>query len=713
MPTLELPTIRIRFKDANYNATAGETIAGNLVRGANGKFASGGASTTSTSSKPSTVGKRNEARRYPNVAQLIGTADTNSLSTLAHSGAITGDAAQSLFKRGLAELDYTGNFRITAQGRAFLQAAGANNMERAKASLFRAQEIADRRSTLQNKKAQQAVAKLENKKKRDAAHQTRQQQQAQRKTDLQKKRDERANQRHVRIVTSQQKRDQRQQTATQRRAQRNTDLAAKRNQRSLEHQQREAAKRQREAARLQKAASKKKEVRIHLKAAPTPAEREKMPAGAFVFPGEKAFPVTSAAGIARAVSSWGRYRGPESFDTFKRNLTALAKRNGWESSLPAEWTAKKEVASLAVFKQADGVYRWVTFSSSGYKDHDGEIVSTKALTDDVSRADGDGDYGPLRWWHVPGLDIGDCDFNDMHGRILIESGTFRSPEIAEGIMPYLPELGVSIGFKHSPLEPDNEGVYHTIKRFERSLLPAYQASNPYTKLFISEGNTTMEKEKIGWLAKMLGRETVQALAEQATATQKEADAAGTTYKAAKPPIAPDDPAAIETKADGAMPDPTMGGDMEPDPGDPNEGAEPGEGYEGSEGDNAIDIQMQDLHDALDKIVLSRITEAIGPIKALIEGSTAATTKETGTLMTAMKELAGGIDAIRAENKTLKARIASLEGDLPKSEIEKRRATNSTANTEIPERLKEAQPKADPKNDFMGFFFGQEGLVKPN
>lgn len=223
----------------------------------------------------------------------------------------------------------------------------------------------------------------------------------------------------------------------------------------------------------------------------------------------------------------------------------------------------------------------------------------------------------------------------------------------------------------------------------------------------------MEKEKIGWLAKMLGRETVQALAEQATATQKEADAAGTTYKAAKPPIAPDDPAAIETKADGAMPDPTMGGDMEPDPGDPNEGAEPGEGYEGSEGDNAIDIQMQDLHDALDKIVLSRITEAIGPIKALIEGSTAATTKETGTLMTAMKELAGGIDAIRAENKTLKARIASLEGDLPKSEIEKRRATNSTANTEIPERLKEAQPKADPKNDFMGFFFGQEGLVKPN
>ena len=126
---------------------------------------------------------------------------------------------------------------------------------------------------------------------------------------------------------------------------------------------------------------------------------------------------------------------------------------------------------LQVFKQADGRDRWLIVSSSAFCDRDREIVSTKALEADVARADADRDYGPLRWWHVKGLDIGDCDFNAMHGRLLVESGTFRDPAFAEMVKQHAGDLAVSIGFLHAETEPDANGVFHHIWRKERSLLP--------------------------------------------------------------------------------------------------------------------------------------------------------------------------------------------------------------------------------------------------
>ena len=57
----------------------------------------------------------------------------------------------------------------------------------------------------------------------------------------------------------------------------------------------------------------------------------------FVFPEERAFPVMTSKDVKDAVSSWGRYRGDETFETFKKRLTALAKRKDMEDALPAEW----------------------------------------------------------------------------------------------------------------------------------------------------------------------------------------------------------------------------------------------------------------------------------------------------------------------------------------------------------------------------------------
>jgi hypothetical protein len=59
--------------------------------------------------------------------------------------------------------------------------------------------------------------------------------------------------------------------------------------------------------------------------------------------------------------------------------------------------------SFAVFKDAHGQPRWVAQSSTAFQDRDKEIVSTKALADDCAYADRHGEYGPLRWWHTPGI----------------------------------------------------------------------------------------------------------------------------------------------------------------------------------------------------------------------------------------------------------------------------------------------------------------------
>src|SRR3990167_7383313 len=143
-------------------------------------------------------------------------------------------------------------------------------------------------------------------------------------------------------------------------------------------------------------------------------------------------------------------------------------------------------SSLTVFKDAAGKYRWVSFSSSAYEDRDKEIISRKALAADVARADKEKDYGPLLWWHTPGAVLGECDYNAMQEKILVESGTFANDVVAESVKAQVDNLEISIGFKHPEIEPDKDGIFNTIRRKERSLLPKGKASNTVTQLLVKE-----------------------------------------------------------------------------------------------------------------------------------------------------------------------------------------------------------------------------------
>jgi hypothetical protein len=71
----------------------------------------------------------------------------------------------------------------------------------------------------------------------------------------------------------------------------------------------------------------------------TPAQREDMPAGDFVLPDTRNFPIITPDDVPAAVSSWGRYEGESTFEEFKAKLIALTKRKGpdFVAALPKEW----------------------------------------------------------------------------------------------------------------------------------------------------------------------------------------------------------------------------------------------------------------------------------------------------------------------------------------------------------------------------------------
>lgn len=169
-----------------------------------------------------------------------------------------------------------------------------------------------------------------------------------------------------------------------------------------------------------------------------------------------------------------------------------------------------------VYKESSGKYRWVLLSTNSYSDRDGEIVSQAAQEADVARMKETGNYGPLRLWHLgypnietkeagPGVDIGDCDYAEMFGRVRVESGTFRNDRVAAAIKERPDQWAASIGFLHPVNQPDREGVYTDSWTFERSLLPVSRASNYLAPLaaILKENSMATKEEKIKGLGEML------------------------------------------------------------------------------------------------------------------------------------------------------------------------------------------------------------------
>jgi 2'-5' RNA ligase len=340
--------------------------------------------------------------------------------------------------------------------------------------------------------------------------------------------------------------------------------------------------------------------------------------------------------------------------------------------------------ALSVFKDARGRYRWLTFSSTSFQDRDREIVSTKALADDVARADSDGDYGPLRWWHVPGLDIGDCDWNAMHGRTLIESGTFRDERYGTLVAAKAADLGVSLGFRHPSSEPDHDRVFHRIRRFERSLMPAAYPSNLLTALVVKETGT-VDAVKIEKLKEIgFDDEMIAAIQQQADTREKAAEAAGITFKAADAAPAADAPVET-TPADAPVDDAVYVGDLDPD------------AFVA-----LIGRANQPMVDALAGLAGALAGQAT--TKEAREQETATALKATQDALTTLQSaFKANQETIDGKLTTALKQIAELQGDVPAGV----KRASQDANTIVSEKQVEALkgPAVDPMNHFFDFVTG--------
>lgn len=411
-------------------------------------------------------------------------------------------------------------------------------------------------------------------------------------------------------------------------------------------------------------------------------------------------------------------RGQELRATADTRAAERAKRQAARERTRKPPTGRYKSDCFIVYKDAAGRDRWVASSSTSFEDKDQEIVSREALEADVARTDALGDHGPLRFWHVPGWDIGDCDFRVVHGRTLLESGTFRKPAYAQATKD---GDQVSLGFLHPANQPGPDGVFTTIYTFERSITPAGRASNPYTRLAVKEVSMlTPEKRKE--FESRLGPAAVASILGEAEQTEKSADGLGVRHKgAADSPTrtaewdgaqwvettkADTMPPELDAKAGGDGADVAIEDDLTEEPLDEEPAGE-------FVGDMTPDAFVGLITTAL-QATFAPLIEALNieaKMRGVVEevkGITAnyQTTKEDADAQRA-QELAAlnqQIASLKADQDAATAKLKELEGDQPASAQGYRASLHGPAPT-IP-ALKDAAPQIDPA--FASFFsFGQQ------
>ena len=362
-------------------------------------------------------------------------------------------------------------------------------------------------------------------------------------------------------------------------------------------------------------------------------------------------------------------------DEGRANAIAYAAvKRDYEQDASGEWHAKEKQAPLTVFKQANGKYRWILFSSSSYEDREREIVSQKALEGDTERMDTTGDYGTLDWWHLFGLDgelvdrpptiselgrikpvkLGTCDFSAMHGNISIETGEFDDAFIGERVAAKAGTLAASRAFLHPVNEPDAERVYNHIQTFSRAILPRGKESNLLTAVFVSqeENQMNMLEEKVKQLKTLLGGDKaaeakVDELLTAATAVDKEAEAAQIKHKEDAPTAEPE--AVVKDK------EPWFLADMKP----------------------------EEFTTLVAKAVATALEPTLAEIKAAKEAQTIAT-KESGNAI--VQEIAKMVIA----QSQMDGRLKNLEGETPRAF----RASQDPSTVTTDAALKAKKPVSD-------------------
>jgi hypothetical protein len=184
----------------------------------------------------------------------------------------------------------------------------------------------------------------------------------------------------------------------------------------------------------------------------------------------------------------------------------------------------KEIdATFKVYKDKEGKQRWLSFSSNAFEDLEKELFTTKALEEAVEYADKMDERGPLLVYHVPSAEIGQCDYQAVVGRFLVESGTFDNTPLGNKAAEYFvntdEEYQVSIGYTYQ-LGDEKDGQYDWLRIRERSVCPDGTAANPWTD-FRTIGGKEVDEKKFAALKQIFGDELAQQVRESAEEKTKD------------------------------------------------------------------------------------------------------------------------------------------------------------------------------------------------
>lgn len=279
--------------------------------------------------------------------------------------------------------------------------------------------------------------------------------------------------------------------------------------------------------------------------------------------------------------------------------------------------------SFAVYKDDAGRPRWAAVTTSAYEDRDREIITRKGLRHMVAHGDRTGQRGTLRLWHIPGFDLGDCDFQAVtdDGLFLIESGTFRT-KAAAAAGEKLAAAGwqMSPGFLHPASEPYPAVVKGRAVRlydhpipFERSPCPPGRASNIYTRFVTKEYGMAIPENKLAEAKKALGPDLLSALLTEHETQKASADEANAVFKDA-PEWAQaliQRIEALETTKAAAPPQPEVVEEEVVEQADPMQQAEGEEGFFSVE-------ELKEMAAAIAPATAQLVLDQLGPVLQLEE-----------------------------------------------------------------------------------------------
>lgn len=205
----------------------------------------------------------------------------------------------------------------------------------------------------------------------------------------------------------------------------------------------------------------------------------------------------------------------------------------WERLQSTLAAPEKEQQAFTVFKGADGKDHWIAWYTNNFKDKDEEILSEKALIEDVTRKDMGLVPMPELWdWHVTGTKSGQADDLFRIGHFNIAIGHYEDTELGRKSAAYDRKHQKDIELSHGFTAPKwafKDGIYEVANTFEISKLPKGKAANQFT-YFDEVKEMGLSDAKRSHLEERYGKDFVAQLEAQAEQRGKALEELGVEFK---------------------------------------------------------------------------------------------------------------------------------------------------------------------------------------